>query len=240
MRQVVLDTETTGLKASEGHRIIAIGGVELANRHLTGNNYHELINPERDISEEAVEVHGMTSESLARYPKFREIADGFLEYIGDAELVIHNAAFDVGFLNYELGLIGGYAEKEIERRCAILDTLELARAKHPGQRNDLDSLCRRYGVDATGRVKHGALLDAELLATVYLQMTGGQTTLLGEQGGMTFHGGTRLQSRERIENATGLKVVQPSDRDLELHEEWLKLLREQNSGEKPIVWDSCV
>ncbi|MXZ80020.1 MAG: DNA polymerase III subunit epsilon [Gammaproteobacteria bacterium] len=238
MRQIVLDTETTGLKASEGHRIIAIGGVELVNRHLTGNNYHELINPERDISEEAVEVHGMTSESLAGYPKFREIAGRFLEYIGEAELVIHNAAFDVGFLNYELGMIDGYAKNEIERRCTILDTLELARTKHPGQRNDLDSLCRRYGVDATGRVKHGALLDAELLATVYLQMTGGQTTLLGEQDGMTFHGGTRLQPRERIENATGLKVVQPSDRDLELHEQWLKLLREQKPGDKPIVWDS--
>jgi DNA polymerase III, epsilon subunit (EC 2.7.7.7) len=184
VRQVVLDTETTGLEPEQGHKIIEIGCVELVNRKLTGRHYHQYIKPMRDIDEGAMEVHGITNEMLEDKPVFAQVADEFLTFIGDAELVIHNAPFDVGFLDNELKLLNrGLAL--IADRCDILDTLVYARRKHPGQKNNLDALCKRYMVDNSQRDLHGALLDAEILADVYLLMTGGQTNLAlgGSQSG---------------------------------------------------------
>ena len=176
MRQIVLDTETTGLEASQGHRIIEVGCVELVNRKLTGNHYHQYINPQRDIDQGAIEVHGITNEFLADKPVFEHIVTDFTEFVAGAELIIHNAPFDVGFINSELQRLEA-VQRKVDDDCSIIDTLVMARAKHPGQRNSLDALCQRYGVDNSQRDLHGALLDAEILADVYLLMTGGQTTL---------------------------------------------------------------
>ena len=175
MRQVVLDTETTGLEHRNGHRIIEIGCVEMIERRLTGRNYHVYLNPEREIESGAMVVHGITNEFLADKPRFSDIADELLEFIRDAELIIHNASFDVGFLNAELARME--ANLRVEEISRVLDTLALARELHPGQRAGLDALCKRYEVDNSGRDLHGALLDAELLAEVYLAMTGGQVDL---------------------------------------------------------------
>ncbi len=176
MRQVVLDTETTGLEPKEGHRIIEIGCVELIDRRLTDRRFHFYINPERAIEKEAVQVHGIDNQFLADKPIFAEIVDGFLKFIEDSEVIIHNAPFDVGFINAELDRLDGRYGK-LEDHCRILDTLQLARGKHPGQRNSLDALCKRYQIDNSHRDLHGALLDAEILAHVYLAMTGGQISL---------------------------------------------------------------
>jgi DNA polymerase-3 subunit epsilon len=175
MRQIVLDTETTGLEVSLGHRIIEIGCVELVNRRVTGNNWHYYFNPERAVDSGAFDVHGISSEFLQDKPRFAELADDFHNYVTGAELVIHNAPFDVGFLNQELALLES-VQVPLEQSCAILDTLLLARQKHPGQKNNLDALCKRYGIDNSHRSLHGALLDARILADVYLTMTGGQTS----------------------------------------------------------------
>ncbi|WP_419421046.1 DNA polymerase III subunit epsilon [Legionella sp. D16C41] len=175
MRQIVLDTETTGIDPQSGHRIIEIGCVELIDRKLTGNNYHVYLNPEREVDEGAFRVHGISTEFLADKPKFCEIAEELLIFIKDAELIIHNAAFDIGFLNAELTLLNW--PHQLNNYCKVLDTLLLAREKHPGQRNSLDALCKRYEIDNSNRQLHGALLDAEILALVYLAMTGGQTSL---------------------------------------------------------------
>ena len=175
-RQVVLDTETTGLEAEQGHRIIEIGAVELIDRKPTGRRFHRYVNPRRDIDNGALAVHGITNEFLADKPDFSEIADELLQFIEGAELVIHNSAFDVAFLDQEFGLLT-QPRVRVEDACSIVDTLALARHKHPGQKNSLDALCRRYGVDNSQRELHGALLDAEILADVYLMMTGGQTAL---------------------------------------------------------------
>ncbi|MFV1973552.1 MAG: DNA polymerase III subunit epsilon [Thiohalobacterales bacterium] len=176
MRQIVLDTETTGLEASEGHRIIEIGCVELINRRLTGNTWHQYLQPDREIDAGAIEVHGITNESLADKPRFADIAGEFLAFIEGAELVIHNAPFDVGFLDHELKRVDRKLPP-IGKRCRVVDTLVIARRQHPGQRNSLDALCKRYEIDNSQRELHGALLDAEILADVYLTMTGGQVTL---------------------------------------------------------------
>ncbi|MCW8926644.1 MAG: DNA polymerase III subunit epsilon [Xanthomonadales bacterium] len=176
MRQVVLDTETTGLEPSQGHRIIEIGALELVDRQLTGRQFHTYINPERDIEEGALEVHGITEEFLQDKPRFAEIADDLLAFTDGAELVIHNAPFDIGFIDNELSL-AGHQQASITDTAGVLDTLELARDLHPGQRNNLDALCKRYEVDNSSRTLHGALLDAEILADVYLAMTGGQVDL---------------------------------------------------------------
>ncbi len=173
MRQVVLDTETTGI--GEGHRIIEIGCVELVNRKLTGRHYHQYINPERLVDPEAMEVHGITDEYLRDKPVFAQVANDFIDFIKGAQLVIHNAPFDVGFMDREFGYLNGYPKTS--DICSVLDTLVLARQMHPGQRNSLDALCRRYGIDNSHRELHGALLDSEILADVYLLMTGGQTDL---------------------------------------------------------------
>lgn len=176
MRQIVLDTETTGLQTSDGHRIIEIGCVELVNRRLTGNDYHVYVHPERDIDPEASNVHGITLADLEGKPHFREIAEDLRRYLGQAELVIHNAEFDLGFLNHEFSLLDA-AHQPLESRLPVIDTLLEARRLHPGQRNNLDALCKRYGIDNSQRELHGALLDAQILADVYLAMTGGQTAM---------------------------------------------------------------
>lgn len=176
MRQIILDTETTGLDPAEGHRIIEIGCVELINRRLTGNHYHQYLNPEREVDPGAVEVHGISSEMLADKPRFADIVEEFMVFIKGAELIIHNAPFDVGFIDHELQRLGD-PSSNVAQYCAVLDTLALARRMHPGQKNTLDALCKRYGVDNSQRALHGALLDAEILADVYLAMTGGQASL---------------------------------------------------------------
>jgi DNA polymerase-3 subunit epsilon len=176
MRQIVLDTETTGLSTSQGHRIIEVGAIELVNRRLTGREYHRFLNPDRAIDEGAEAVHGISLADLETAPRFPEIADELLEFLKDAELVIHNAEFDVGFIEYELELMQ-HPQPTIAHHATVLDTLALARELHPGQRNSLDALCKRYEIDASKRDVHGALIDAELLARVYLAMTGGQTAL---------------------------------------------------------------
>lgn len=176
MRQIVLDTETTGLEPALGHRVLEIAGVELVNRRLTGNNFHRYVNPERDSEEGALQVHGLTTEFLSDKPKFGDIVAEFLDYVAGAELVIHNAPFDVAFLNHELALLD---RKPILTFCpGVVDTLRLARDMHPGKRNNLDALCERYQVDNSARTMHDALLDAKLLAEVYLAMTRGQESLL--------------------------------------------------------------
>lgn len=180
MRQVVLDTETTGLSIGQGHRIIEIGCLELVNRRLTGREYHRFLNPEREIDEGAERVHGISNADLEGQPRFRDIADELIDFLRDSELVIHNAEFDVGFLEYELDLMK-HPRPTIAEYATVLDTLSLARKLHPGQRNSLDALCKRYSVDASKREVHGALIDAELLARVYLAMTGGQTALSLEE-----------------------------------------------------------
>lgn len=194
MRQIVLDTETTGLEPEQGHRVIEIGAVELINRRLTGRHFHKYLNPERDIDEGAQEVHGLSAEFLADKPRFSDIVAEFIEFVDGAELVIHNAPFDVAFLNSELALLevsehgalcdriaggkgGNRRRRRLQSLCGITDSLALARKKHPGQRNSLDALCRRYEVDNSARTLHGALLDAEILADVFLLLTGGQTAL---------------------------------------------------------------
>ena len=229
MRQVVLDTETTGLDPSEGHRVIEIGAVELIDRRLSGRQYHQYINPQRDIEDGALEVHGISSEFLHDKPVFAEIAQEFLEFIGDAELVIHNAPFDVGFLDAELDRIDTVIRLEAD--SPVLDTLELARDLHPGQRNSLDALCKRYEVDNSSRQLHGALLDAEILADVYLAMTGGQTDL-----GLAFQAPSAEETAHdalQLKERPPLQVLLPSDDELALHEARLKAIQ-QKSGH--CVW----
>jgi len=221
MRQIVLDTETTGLEPEQGHRIIEIGCVELVDRRLTGNDFHRYLQPDRVIDSGAIEVHGITNEFLEDKPRFAELAEELLDYLRGAELVIHNAAFDVGFLDHELRLLG--RAEAIGQMCSVTDTLLLARRMHPGQRNSLDALCSRYEVDNSRRQKHGALLDAEILAEVYLAMTGGQVALsleTGESGAEQSGGEVRRLPAGRPE----LAVVRAGTSDLEAHERYLEIL----------------
>ena len=237
MRQVVLDTETTGLEAERGHRIIELGGVELVDRRYSGRQFHKYINPERDIDEGAQEVHGISAEFLADKPKIADVWPQFLEFIQGAELIIHNAPFDIGFLNAEiihLQEAGIETPETIESICQVTDSLALARHKHPGQKNSLDALCRRYMVDNSQRQLHGALLDAEILADVFLLMTGGQTQLfdsaseqdkvLGQQG--AEHSLNPL-------DAVGLKPVMATLDEVAAHEAFIDVLAEK-SGKTPI------
>lgn len=227
MRQIVLDTETTGIEPREGHRIIEIGCVEMINRRITGNHYHVYINPERVVEQEAIEVHGITNEFLADKPRFAEVVDEFLAFIDGAQLVIHNAPFDVGFINHELAMLKGRDLGDTERYCSVLDTLALARKMHPGQKNNLDALCRRYHIDNSHRELHGALLDSEILADVYLMMTGGQTKLnlsgSGQQDASEQSQGIRRLSNQR----KPLKVLRASADELEQHEQRLDLVEKQ-------------
>ncbi len=248
MRQIVLDTETTGLSTAQGHRVIEIGCIEMVNRRLTGREFHRFLNPERDIDDGAVAVHGITREQLETEPKFRDIAEEFLDFIRDAELIIHNADFDVGFLEHELSLMQ-HPKPRITDHCLVLDTLSLAREVHPGQRNSLDALCKRYEIDATKRDVHGALIDSELLARVYLAMTGGQSSLLLEEddgGGLPGPiGGARPESgpavaaalrepgRAHRAGASDLVIVRASDEELAAHEAMLEKIRESGA----CAWD---
>ena len=232
-RQIVLDTETTGLSTADDHRIIEIGCVELINRRATGETFHQYINPERDIDAGAMEVHGISNESLIDKPKFAEVVDDFMRFIDGAELVIHNAAFDVGFLNHELSKIK-QEKRHIDDVCTILDTLKLARDKHPGQKNNLDALCRRYKIDNSNRELHGALLDSEILADVYLAMTGGQVNLLlAEEETKANVKNTELDDVKRKQRGA-LKVIKASDDELIAHEENLQVLDNKSGGK--CVW----
>ncbi len=232
MRQIVLDTETTGLSTGQGHRIIEIGCIELVNRRLTGREFHRFLNPDRDIDEGAERVHGMSREDLETAPRFHEIADELLGFLAGTELIIHNAEFDVGFLEYELKLMK-HAKPVITDHACVLDTLALAREIHPGQRNSLDALCKRYEIDASKRDVHGALIDAELLALVYLEMTGGQTTLSLDDSGeaATADGGNGGERVPRTD--LNLVVVKASKAEAAAHEAILATLRAAGD----CVWD---
>jgi DNA polymerase-3 subunit epsilon len=233
MRQIVLDTETTGLEPEQGHRIIEIGCVELFERRLTGNNFHVYLQPDREIDAAAVEVHGITNEFLADKPRFADVAQDLLAYLKGAELVIHNAPFDVGFLDAEFARIDGFGSTS--DYCSILDTLVMARKKHPGQRNSLDALCGRYDVDNSRRDKHGALLDAEILADVYLGMTGGQGALsLDAESGATSTEGGQGGLRRVARDGLDLVVVRPAADELAAHEERLAAIAKAAGGE--VVW----
>lgn len=238
MRQIVLDTETTGLEAEQGHRIIEIGCIELVNRRVTGRRFHKYLNPEREIDEGAEAVHGISRARLEREPKFREIAAAFIEFIAGAELVIHNAAFDVGFLDAEFERLEGESRR-IADLCRVLDTLALARSLHPGQRNSLDALCKRYGVDHSGRDLHGALLDAQLLADVYLAMTGGQSALA-----LHVDSAGRRGAAESTEApcwtrpAEPLVVLEPTAEELAAHEAFLEGIA-RASGGRVLFRQSC-
>jgi len=215
MRQIILDTETTGLEPTQGHRIIEIGCVELIDRRLSGNHYHQYLQPDRDIDAGAMEVHGISNEFLRDKPRFADIVDEFMSFIDDAEVIIHNAPFDVGFINNELQLLQGRWQS-LEQYCTVLDTLVLARQMHPGQRNSLDALCKRYNIDNSQRTLHGALLDAEILADVYLSMTGGQSSLLLDQGAES-HRRDNEGIRPLAANRQPLTIISATAAELEAH-----------------------
>lgn len=221
MRQVVLDTETTGLEIEEGHRILEIGCVEIVGRRLTRRHYHQYINPERDIDDGALEVHGITKDFLNDKPRFREVWGSFLEFVEGSELIIHNAAFDLAFIDHEMGLLSPTLGR-LTDYCTVVDSLELARNKHPGQKNSLDALCKRYNVDNSQRELHGALLDAEILADVYLLLTGGQGSLgLGEVQDVTPQA---VASIRLDKNRPRLKVIKASEEELAAHDKKLDRL----------------
>lgn len=228
MRQIVLDTESTGLDPDEGHRLIEIGAVELMDRRLSGRHFHQLLQPDRAIDAGAFEVHGITEAKLEDKPRFGEIADEFLQFIEGAELLIHNAEFDIAFLDHELGLLGdSRAHRRIADTCSVLDTLALARKLHPGQRNNLDALCKRYRVDNSRRNLHSALLDAELLAEVYLAMTGGQVALeLGAAASPALIRDESNASRSRA----ALRVIRASEAEREAHRHRLLAVDEASGG----------
>jgi DNA polymerase-3 subunit epsilon len=230
MRQIVLDTETTGLEWEAGHRIIEIGCVELLNRRPTGRTFHRYLNPERDIDQGALEVHGISREELQGKPRFGDVADELLAFISGAELVIHNAAFDVAFLDHELSRLGGELRK-IANLCRVLDSLALAREMHPGQRNSLDALCKRYEIDNSRRELHGALLDARILADVYLAMTGGQVGLaLGELSSNVRSGEPGGQVRALVRPSTPLRVIVATVEELARHDAMLAVIGKASGG----------
>lgn len=230
-RQVVLDTETTGIEPELGHRIIEIGCVELVNRRLTGRVYHEYLQPDREIDQGALDVHGISNEFLSDKPRFAEVSDGFLEFIRDAELIIHNAPFDVGFMDAEFARLSNPVKTA--DICEITDSLVMARKKRPGQRNSLDALCKTYAIDNSNRELHGALLDARLLAEVYLAMTREQNTLLASSSGRDQQTITAEPIRRVEGRGTGL-VIQPSDSEAEGFGELLAAVRK--AGDKA-RWD---
>ena len=232
MKQIVLDTETTGLEPKQGHRIIEIGCVELINRRETKRNFHQYLNPEREIEDGAYNVHGLSNEFLSDKPRFADIAQDFIDFIKDSELIIHNAPFDVGFINSELKLMGK-KWGQVEDYCKVFDTLLLAREKHPGQKNNLDALCKRYDVDNSNRDLHGALLDAEILLDVYLGMTGGQTDLSLEQ--------IEIKKLNKNENGheTNKKItkeiiIEPTKTELSKHQLLLESIQEKSGGK--CIW----
>ncbi len=224
MRQIILDTETTGLEPSLDHRIIEIGCVELHNRRPTGRRFHRYLNPDREVDEGALAVHGLTRTDLAREPRFAEVAEELLSFLAGAELIIHNAAFDVAFLDAELARLPGEARR-IGTMCQVLDSLALAREIHPGQRNSLDALCKRYEVDNSRRELHGALLDAQLLAEVYLAMTGGQGALaLGQVSGAARPSEASVSVRALVRPPMPLRVIVATEEELHAHDAFLDLI----------------
>jgi len=233
MRQIILDTETTGLEPQQGHRIIEIGCVEMVGRTLTGNNFHQYLQPDRDIDAGAIEVHGISNEFLADKPRFADIAEDFTRYIEGAELVIHNAPFDVGFLNSEFRLCE--TGKQVADICTVLDTLTMARKMHPGQKNNLDALCRRYEIDNAHRELHGALLDAEILADVYLAMTGGQVALQLGAGTDAAGGNQEEQIRRLSANRPALRVIRADDIEAAEHKARLEAIA--SAAGAPSVWE---
>ncbi len=232
MRQIVLDTETTGLEAAEGHNIIEIGCVELIGRKLTGRTYHVYVKPDHAIDQEAIAIHGITNEFLADKPRFSAVMDEFLDFIRGAELIIHNAAFDVGFINAELER--NRRPERVAELCRVIDSLLLARQKHPGQKNNLDALCKRYGIDNSHRELHGALLDSEILADVYLGLTGGQLKLdTGDDGS---DGGNGERDIRRVEDGRyQLRVLKASDDELQAHQAFVALLSKKSGA--PCLWE---
>ena len=233
-RQIILDTETTGLEPSLGHRIIEIGAIELIDRKLSGNRFHVYLNPEREVDAGALQVHGLSNDFLANKPRFAEVARDLVGFIEGAELVIHNAPFDVGFLNHELKLLGS-EYKQINDYCEIFDTLVMARKKHTGQRNSLDALCKRYGINNQHRTVHGALLDAEILAEVYLAMTGGQTVMMlevEETANPEVIEASPLPSYTPIidMNRPRLRVIAPSDTEMQAHKQRLADIDKASGG----------
>ena len=230
-RQIVLDTETTGLEPSQGHRIIEIGCVELVDRKLTGKHYHQFIQPEREIDQGALEVHGISNEFLADKPVFSHIVDEFLGFVDGAELIIHNAPFDIGFLDHELTLAANKVKK-ISKICSVIDSLVLARSKHPGQKNNLDALCKRYAIDNAKRELHGALLDAEILADVYLMMTGGQTSL-GLDAKVQVEGAQSDKNTPLTLNKdrSRLAVLAASQAELDAHQALLSVIDKKSDGQ---------
>lgn len=241
-RQVVLDTETTGMNFNGaphiGHNIIEIGAVEVINRRLTGRTYHVYIKPPREVEEDAIKVHGITNEMLADKPSFAEIADEFREFIDGAELVIHNAPFDVGFIDHEFSFLKNPPPKVAEM-CQVTDSLQLARKMYPGKRNNLDALCDRLGIDNSKRVLHGALLDAEILADVFLLMTGGQIALLADEEAVNSAVQSENTHFERIVLDTSrLIIIEPDEEEQLAHQEYLKLLDKKSKGN--CLWNSLV
>ena len=226
MRQIVLDTETTGLEVSDGHRIIEIGCIELLHRRPTGQQWHRYLRPDREVEPGALAVHGITNQFLESQPAFTEVVEEFLAFVDGAELVIHNAEFDVGFLDAELAVAG--RATRIADHCRVFDTLALARRMHPGQRNNLDALCKRYGVDNSGRDLHGALLDARILADVYLAMSGGQAALGLESG--PAGAGTTAAAVPVARGAVRIPVIRPSEAELAAHERSLEAIDEASHG----------
>lgn len=229
MRQILMDTETTGFDPKNGDRIIEIGAVELIKRRLTGNNYHQFVNPERSIPAEAIQVHGITDERVANEPKFSEVIDAFMEYIQGSELIIHNAPFDVGFINHELSLLPNNRWGKLEDHCTITDTLKLASKLYPGQRNNLDALCRRLYIDNTSRTFHGALLDSEILADVYLAMTGGQTDLILDSDYGNNNEADIALNANKVR--TPLKVITASAEEITRHQKKLAEIRDKSGQE---------
>lgn len=233
MRQIVLDTETTGLEPEQGHRIIEIGCVEIVNRRLTGSHYHQYLQPDREIDAAAVEVHGITAEFLADKPRFADVMHDFLAFVGGAELIIHNAPFDVGFINHELRL-ADCNHPSLDGFCSVVDTLQMARRLHPGQKNSLDALCKRYGIDNSQRSLHGALLDAEILADVYLTMTGGQVTLELESA-TAVDGAIEAIVRSARDRILNIPVIRATAEELAAHKALLERIREASGGD--CLWD---
>ncbi len=227
MRQVILDTETTGLSPQQGHRIIEIGCVEIINRRLTGRTFHTYLQPDRLVDEGAIRVHGITDEFLKDKPRFKDKVDDFKQFIKGAELIIHNAPFDVGFIENEFKLLKDKVWMQLDKHCQIFDTLTAARQKHPGQRNNLDALCKRYGVENQHREKHGALLDAEILAEVYIAMTGGQDTLILEEVQVSIADTNAAKTPEALQIITEIintPFIEATNEELAAHEVFLDQL----------------
>jgi len=232
LRQIVLDTETTGLEPSQGHRIIEIGCVEMIDRRLTGNNFHVYLQPDREIDEGAIEVHGITNEFLADKPRFEDVVTEFADYLTGAEVIIHNAPFDVGFMDMEFARLP--EKMTTASLCEVVDTLVMARQKHPGQRNSLDALCGRYDIENSHRTKHGALLDSEILADVYLAMTGGQKTLSLDAESDEQDDGQTKGVRRLASDREGLPIVKASFDELDEHEQRLQAIDKAAGGQA--VW----